>query len=211
MTSPPATATITPLLTPAPRRSLIVAVEGVDGAGKTTLCRALCQHFDDSALYLKRPSPGSEAARLLAAALASGDPARMHDPAILAAMDADCAEILSRAKQWTATPGHLAILDRHWLSACVYQGEVVTVEAQRALHGEPDLWVIVDAPSDDVWERLQERGGDAAAPSLPALMTLRLCYRRAREGLRAPQLIVQNPRARLASVIQCITAMMERA
>lgn len=149
---------------PLPRRRLVVAVEGTDGTGKSTLVAALAaalaaQHIPH--LTIKRPAAGSLAHRLLVDALPRGQ-SSMWDGRIIAAMDADARNALAHAA--SLSPGCVAILDRHWPSACVenYPDLPHALAEQRARHGEPDLWIFCTADWRTIHARLTRRGGHDA-------------------------------------------------
>lgn len=138
-------------------RPLVVAVEGCDGTGKTTLCLAIMQALvalNIATLLIRRPLPGSIARHLIEDA--TSNPAKRHalkDGRLAKALDDDAQRALGMAA--SIDPRAVALLDRHWLSAVVEQGR--TVEQQRAQHGEPDLWVICAADWRTVHDRLRTR------------------------------------------------------
>lgn len=173
-----------------PRRSLLVAVEGADGTGKTTLCAALGQALSPGALIIKRPAPGSLASRLLQDALAHG-PHAMHDGRIQRAMDDDAAAALMVARSFG--PGSVTLLDRHWLSAVVenYPDPERALATQRARHGEPDLWVICTADWRTVQARLAARGGVDARQTVEGIAGRLARYEWLAERLTAPVVIVE--------------------
>lgn len=168
---------------PPPRRSLVVAVEGADGTGKTTLCAALGQAL--GARIVKRPAPGSLASRLLQDALAHG-PHAIRDWRIQHAMDDDAAAALMVARSFG--PGSVTLLDRHWLSAVVenYPDPERALTEQRARHGEPDLWVICTADWQTVQYRLRERGGPDARQTVEGIAGRLARYEWLAERLTAP-------------------------
>jgi len=150
---------------PPPRRRLVVAIEGTDGTGKSTLREALAAALASHAiphLVIRRPALESEARRLLQKAQAHGHPNAMLDLALTHAMDADARQALAHAA--SLPPGGVAILDRHWPSAAVenYPGLANGLAEQRARHGEPDLWVHCTADWRTVAARLARRGGHDA-------------------------------------------------
>lgn len=167
---------------PPPRRSLLIGVEGADGTGKTTLCAALGQAI--GARIIKRPAPGSLASRLLRHSL--GDPEAMHSPVLCAAMDDDAAAALMVARSFAA--GSVTLLDRHWLSAVVenYPDPEAALAQQRALHGEPDLWVICTADWQTVQARLQARGGHDARQTVEGIAGRLARYEWLAERMESP-------------------------
>jgi len=104
----------------------LIALEGVGGSGKSSLAAPLARALRASSI--KRP-------------LTSPPPA--EHPEAAQWMDRDCAAALALAH---VAPSPYVILDRHWLSACVYQHAdrwPACIHAQAAQWGEPDLWVII--------------------------------------------------------------------
>ena len=104
----------------------LIALEGVGGSGKSSLAAPLARTLRASSI--KRP-------------LTSPPPA--DHPEAAQWMDRDCAAALALAH---TAPSPYVILDRHWLSACVYQHAdrwPACAHEQAAQWGEPDLWVII--------------------------------------------------------------------
>jgi len=152
------------MTTPPPRRRLVVAVEGTDGTGKTTLVAALAAALTQLTtphLVIKRPAGGSLAHRLMLDALPRGQ-SSMWDGRIIAAMNEDARNALNQAA--SLSPGCVAILDRHWPSACIenYPDLPQALAEQRGRHGEPDLWIHCTADWRTIHERLTRRGGHDA-------------------------------------------------
>ena len=195
--------TYPPLLSPAPpsRRRLVVAVEGCDGSGKTTLCQSLTATLTSLSppipvLPLKRPAPGSLAQHLLASdrrrptsPTCQPSPQTTTRPspsAIAAALNEDARLCVARAN--SIPPGSVALLDRHWLSFVVEQathkGPAIT--EQRALHSEPDLWVICTADWRTIAERLALRGDHDARMGVGEIGARLALYECAADHLQSP-------------------------
>lgn len=180
------------------RRALMVAIEGCDGTGKTTLAASLKAALADThpVLPIKRPIPGSLAAAILRDALSSPDRAHaLKDGRLAAAMNEDAH--LATAAARALSPGCVAILDRHWLSAVVEQG--ADAKAQRNLHGEPDLWVICTADWRTVAERLASRGDQDARMGVGGIGARLALYECAADHLHSPVVWVHPDRVVLAS------------
>jgi thymidylate kinase len=148
---------------------LLIAIEGVDGTGKTTLARALAAALN--ARIIKRPIPGSPAAELIKAH--RDDPSQASF--LLSALDDDCAAALEAARAYQAQ-GHAVILDRHYLSTAVYQGgedwlSMYCKDVQR--WGEPDVWIICDAPAGEIKDRISSRDTDQDARTRRAALAVR--------------------------------------
>lgn len=159
-----------PTSPPPARRSLLVAVEGADGTGKTSLCAALHAALAKNTYLIKRPRPDGLAHRLLLDALAHGQHA-MHDGRLRAAMDDDATRAIRQARALNSDPGTVTLLDRHWLSAVVenYPDPEAALLSQRAAHGEPDLWIICTADWRTVQARLAARGGPDARQTVEGI------------------------------------------
>lgn len=166
-------------------KPLLIAIEGPDGAGKTTLARNLAETM--GAVYLKRPAPGSAAHR------AFGDPS-ISTPGLIALMRADCKAALDLAQGHMAQ-GRSVILDRHYLSCAVYQGAQANwqkiLAEDVAAFGQPHAWVIVTADPADIYVRLRRRVDDAHANMSMSAINERLdLYRSAAHYLGASSTVI---------------------
>lgn len=168
------------------QRPLLIAVEGCDGTGKTTLVAALVAAFQSlsiPAASIKRPAKDA-----LAAFYAQGQ--AVSDSQVLAMMNADCLLSLAAARTMQSNGTPIVILDRHYLSAAIYQGGddwAGEFERQRERWGEPDVWVFCDAPIATVDERIGQRAADHHANEARQARETRLSrYREAMEHVKAP-------------------------
>ena len=121
----------------------IIALEGVGGSGKSTLAKPLAEAL---------------AARLIKRPLTS--PPKMHPDGLRWWMLDDARDCLALA---AASTEPYVVLDRHWLSACVYQEAQhwpAPIAHYAAALGEPDVWVILSAPAPEVVRRLAARPDD---------------------------------------------------
>ena len=152
-------------------RGILVAVEGLDAAGTTTLSRALVDRLSDMgfrACYTKEPTDGP-VGRLIRAALKGAYCDLAGDQMVMALLfAADRAWHLSRDSV-CGYPGVLAALedgmivvsDRYKYSSMAYQGSIAGfwwVENINAFAPDPDILVYVDTPMDVVESRLKARG-----------------------------------------------------
>lgn len=141
------------------QRPLLIAVEGCDGTGKTALVAALVRAFLSlgiAAASIKRPAKDA-----LAAFYAQGQ--TISDSQVLAMMNADCRAALDTARAMQANGTPIVILDRHYLSAAIYQGGSDwqgEFKRQCELWGEPDLWVFCDSYAEEVAARIYQRDRD---------------------------------------------------
>ena len=152
----------------------IIALEGVGGSGKSTLAAPLAKAL--GATLIKRPL---------------APPPEMHPDALRWWMLDDARACLDLAHKATAP---YAILDRHWLSAAIYQDAPSwprPVAHYAAALGEPDLWVVLSAPAPEIIRRLRDRSADGRRhldrPDRLDLIAGRIAlYDDARHHLRAP-------------------------
>lgn len=141
------------------QRPLIIAVEGCDGTGKTTLVAALVRAFLSlgiAATSIKRPAKDA-----LAAFYAQGQ--AVTDSQVLAMMNADCRATIDTARTMQSNGTPVIIFDRHYISAAIYQGGddwQGEFERQRERWGEPDLWVFCDSYAEEVAARIYQRDRD---------------------------------------------------
>ena len=141
------------------QRPLLIAVEGCDGTGKTTLVAALVRAFLSlgiPATSIKRPAKDA-----LAAFYVQGQ--TISDGQVLAMMNDDCRAHLAVARGLQANGTPIVILDRHYISAAIYQGGSdweAEFERQREMWGEPDVWVFCDSYAEEVAARIYQRDRD---------------------------------------------------
>lgn len=137
------------------RRGVFIAVEGPDGAGKTTLVRSLRRRLrraGRSVVTVREPggTPGAEAARRLVL-----DGARWTPAAELFLMLAARAELVRNVIQPALDRGAVVLSDRYELSTFAYQvggrglPRARVAEANRlATNGlRPSLTVVLDVPA----------------------------------------------------------------
>lgn len=157
------------------QRPLLIAVEGCDGTGKTTLVAALVQAFTSlgiAAASIKRPAKDA-----LAAFYAQGQ--TVTNAQVLAMMNSDCRNALDTARALRANGTPIVILDRHWMSAAVYQGGngldwPDEFGRQRDMWGEPDAWVHCDSSGESIINRLRLRPNDFDAKVKKSTIDVRL-------------------------------------
>lgn len=146
---------------------MIIAVEGIDGAGKHTLVSAVVNQVQAETLAFPRYSD-SAAAQLAQAAL-HGKMGDMTDSAYaMAAMFAlDRHGALERLQEYVSNPDKVLLLDRYSASNAAYTwartGEETTLrwieelEFERLALPRPDLQVLVPTDPEVAGQRAQQR------------------------------------------------------
>jgi dTMP kinase len=149
------------------RRGRLIALEGIDGSGKTTQARILASALGDSSTITVTAEPGATAlgARLRALVLDPGLPAvAVRTEALLLA--ADRAQNVSEVVAPALAAGRWVVTDRFSGSTLAYQGygrgldlaELRQLVAWATGGIEPDLNVLVDV---DLGSARRRRAGGA--------------------------------------------------
>jgi|SRR5579859_3378257 len=192
-----------------PRRGMLIALEGIDGSGKTTLQRALARRWRArgvKVLELREPSRGPTGRR---ARRASG-----KDPwtAAMAFTD-DRRQQRSRLER-SLRRGTIVLLDRSFYSTLAYQGSALPAHRRAALEQlqreatlVPDRVVLLDLPIETSEDRMKLRG-EAREPTEHRIV-LRRASRAYRQLARRPGWIVldarRSPRRLLAELDRRLT------
>ncbi len=149
---------------------VFIAIEGPDGAGKTTLARNLARRLKDAGadvLEVREPggTPVAEAARKIVL-----DPAVEVSPhAELFLMLAARADLVTRVIRPALAAGRVVLTDRYDLSTEAYQVEGrglprdAVLEANRLATGalKPHLTIVLDVPEETGRARLVATGKSA--------------------------------------------------
>lgn len=140
----------------------LIALEGIDGAGKTTQAMGLAAvlaRFGRRVLFTQEPTFGPAGQRLREY-LAGGR--RYLDPAEeLALFQADRREHVNQTIEPALKQGWLVITDRYYYSSAAYQGALGLDPQEILAHSErfaprPDLVVILTLPLDQALGRRRE-------------------------------------------------------
>jgi dTMP kinase len=158
-------------------RGFLIALEGVDGAGKTTQAGSLAAtlaSFGRRVLLTREPTNGS-AGRQLRDYLAGG---RRHlaPREELALFQADRREHVEKTIRPGLEQGWVVITDRYYYSSAAYQGALGLNPAEILAESEsfaprPDLVVIFTLPLTlALARRLEARGGETQLSEVPAYL-----------------------------------------
>lgn len=133
-------------------RGLVVALEGLDGVGKTTLAADLAQALGAESLAM----PGMPRSVAHGVFLAIGD-----DPTSRCLFHASCAHALGLKAREFASRGRDVVIDRYWLSSVAYaraRGVNVSFDAVEKFIPAPDLTILVTLDEAERCRRLHIRG-----------------------------------------------------
>ncbi len=142
----------------------LIAIDGIDGAGKTTLARRLAAAFPPSfeTLVSKEPTEGPWGQQLRASA-SSGRHDAAHERYLLTM---DRREHVANLIAPAVSRGAMVILDRYVYSTAAYQSDsqneaIQILDEQFAFAPVPDLALIIDTPVDIALSRIASRGDTA--------------------------------------------------
>ena len=149
-------------------KGLVIALEGQDGTGKSTVINAITGYFDEMGLdYINAREPGStnigEKIRDILADKANKD-MDYHTEALLFA--ASRSELYDKVIKPNVRKGTSVILDRFLLSSLAYQGivrglgvdEVMKINDFFLDGFRPDLTILMDLDAKKSYERLKKLG-----------------------------------------------------
>ena len=143
-------------------QGLLIVLEGVDGAGKSTLQAGLAAFFEALGHTVKlsrEPTAGPHGQALRDAARTKRLPAEQE----LALLLADRVEHVDALIRPALSAGYVVILDRYYFSTVAYQG-AAGIDRQRVLDlneafaPKPDALLILDLPVPDALARIAARG-----------------------------------------------------
>lgn len=149
-------------------KGLVIALEGQDGTGKSTVIDAITGYFDEMGLdYINAREPGStdigEKIRDILADKANKD-MDYHTEALLFA--ASRSELYDKVIKPNVEKGTSVILDRFLLSSLAYQGVVRGLGVDEVMRindffldgFRPDLTILMDLDAKESYERLKKLG-----------------------------------------------------
>jgi len=142
------------------RRGLLIAIEGIDGAGKTTNARELFSYLENlgyQVLLLKEPSDSIYGRKIRSSEKRL--PAEEELRLFLLDREIDVKERIIPALE----EGKIVIMDRYYYSNMAYQSaRGIEAEKIRELNErfapKPDLVIILDVSPETALERIKARG-----------------------------------------------------
>ena len=149
-------------LTLAQPRARLVVIEGADGAGKSTLQKALAHMLAERGIEViqsREPTHGPHGTALREAAKTKRLAPELELELLIKDRRAHVDELIRPA----LARGAWVILDRYYFSTIAYQGAAgLNTEHLRALNEafapQPDLLLILDLPLEESLKRIAERG-----------------------------------------------------
>jgi len=160
------------------QRGVLIALEGVDGVGKTTqavgLAAALARYSGRRVLFTREPTNGSAGRRLQE--YLAGKERHLAPVEELALFQADRREHVEKTIRPALARDWVVITDRYYYSSAAYQGALgldpkVIVAESEAFAPRPDLVVIFTLPLPlALARRLEARNGAAQVSEVPAYL-----------------------------------------
>lgn len=143
----------------------LLAIEGIDGAGKTTLSQAMAAELRRCGYRVvtaKEPTQGPFGRQLRESARTGRLPPQRELELLLADREQHVREVIRPELD----AGAIVILDRYYLSNAAYQGAEgldpdAIIRANQAIAPAPDLVILLDVPPETGLARISARG-DAA-------------------------------------------------
>lgn len=140
---------------------MFITVEGVDGAGKSTLSRALAEELENAGheVVLTREPGGSPGAEEIRSLIISGESDRWSPETELLLFNAARRDHVERTIRPALAKGTVVICDRYVDSTRAYQGQTPEMRARiDDLHAsmiglDPDLTLLLDVAAEDGLER----------------------------------------------------------
>ncbi len=143
---------------------LLIAVEGIDGAGKTTIAALLAQFFGERGIpcAISKEPTGLKWGTEMRNSAAEGR-LTLEDELRLFILDRQ--DHVERAIRPALEEESVVILDRYYWSTAAYQGArganvAEIVAANEAFAPKPDLWLLLDVDPQEGLRRIQARGDE---------------------------------------------------
>jgi dTMP kinase len=150
-------------------RGRFIVLEGIDGSGTTTQCRALCDVLrarGHGVLATHQPSDRA-IGRLVRERLAAAGP-RLDPRALALLFAADRLDHVAGAIEPALARGDVVVCDRYVVSSWVYQSLSCAPDWVRAINRHapwPDLTVLIDVPVAEARARVGRRQAAEGTPA----------------------------------------------
>lgn len=163
-------------------RGILIAIEGIDGAGKTTQATMLAGHLAKLPMEVvtsKEPTSGPWGMKIRA----SAETGRMSAADELQAFMEDRREHVEALIEPALSRGALVLLDRYYLSTAAYQGargfDVADIlRRNETFAPRPDLLIIIELDPEAAVRRIGGRGGANAFEALDNLRAVHAGFAR---------------------------------
>lgn len=147
-------------------RPLFIVFEGIDGCGKSTQLRLLCERL---AAHGRAPFPTAEptdsaTGKMLRAALSGADPRTAAEMAALFTLDRIHHNKAENGIENSLAEGFDVVCDRYYYSSLAYQGSLTDYEWVRRMNCDcpeirrPDLCIFLDMSPKAALSRIGSRG-----------------------------------------------------
>lgn len=150
-----------------PPRGRLIVIEGIDGAGKSTLVAALARALSADGVDVvtsAEPTDGPHGRKIRELAATGRHDVTPQQEAELFLLDRR--DHVDHVIKPALAAGRTLVLDRYYYSTMAYQGARGLDPAQierrnRAFAPEPDLLVILELPVQEALERITQKRGSA--------------------------------------------------
>lgn len=151
-----------PLVSKRLEQGVLIALEGIDGAGKTTQASRLAEllvQTGHEVVRTKEPTDGTWGRKLRESAKSG----RLAPEEELRFFINDRKEHVERRIKPELAAGKIVIIDRYYFSTVAYQGArgmdpAKLLAMNEAFAPRPDLLVLLEIPPEEALRRIQERG-----------------------------------------------------
>ena len=146
-------------------RGVLIAIEGIDGAGKTTQARAIAEgiqrRWGFPVISTKEPTDGVWGRKIRESARSGRLPPEEEFRFFLE----DRRDHVTSLIEPSLARGEVVIVDRYYLSSAAYQGarglsQQAILEANEKFSPRPDVVFLLEIPVEDAAKRILRREGD---------------------------------------------------
>jgi dTMP kinase len=145
------------------RRGVLIAIEGIDGVGKTTQSIRLVERLNAlgfEAVRFFEPTDETNEGAVVRESFSRGAPISNHE--LLALFITDRRYDVETHIAPALSDRKIVVMDRYFLSTAAYQSDDIPwqeiLEMNREFAPEPDIIIIVDWPPEMAMELLAKRG-----------------------------------------------------